>query len=240
MTTLIGQPMYENGVLSRVTGGVLRPGGHGLTEQMVKACELSPDACVLDVGCGTGATVEYLQAAGFNAMGVDRSAPLLQTAARQCPGLPVTCAQGQSLPLANDTLDAVLAECSLSAMADMDSALGEFQRVLRPGGRLAVSDIYVRNPEGQAALQSLPLSCGLRAAMTETQISGCLRAHGFRLLVWEDRSDVLKYLLGQMILSFGSTGEFWSRAEPEVDPFELQTVLRRAKLGYYILTAEKG
>lgn len=235
----MAQPMYQNGSLSQVTGGPLRPGGLDLTERMLTLCDLPVNARILDVGCGTGSTVETLLGAGFQAVGLDRSELLLQTALTLRPNLPLACGWGKSLPLASAGMDAVLAECSLSAMSDLEGVLAEFQRVLRPSGRLALSDIYARNPDGLPALRALPLSCGLRDALTENELLAKLQAHGFEILAWEDHSETLKYLAAQMILAHGSMSEFWSHSEPYADPFELQIAISKAKLGYYLLVVKK-
>jgi ubiquinone/menaquinone biosynthesis C-methylase UbiE len=232
--------MYENGSLSQATGGPLRPGGLDLTARMLALCELPCDAQLLDIGCGTGSTVEELRAtAHYHAFGIDRSELLLQTGMTLHPNLPLACAWGKSLPVASAAMDAILAECSLSAMSELESVLSEFGRVLRPGGRLALSDVYARNPEGLAALRALPLSCGLREALTQADLTSKLQAHGFEILVWEDHSGTLKYLAAQMILSHGSLDEFWGKSEPAANPLDLQLAISKAKLGYYILVARK-
>jgi len=240
MTASGGQPMYQNGSLSQATGGPLRPGGLDLTARMLAFCELPPAARVLDLGCGTGSTVEELRAcAACHAFGIDRSELLLQTGLTLHPGLPLACAWGKSLPLASGSMDAILAECSLSAMSDLEAVLSEFGRVLRQGGRLALSDVYACNPAGLPALRALPLTCGLRDALTQAQLTARLLAHGFEILVWEDHSETLKYLAAQMILSHGSLSEFWGKSEPAADPLDLQLAISKAKLGYYILVAGK-
>ncbi len=233
--------MYENGSLSKATGDkTLRPGGFDLTDRLLTLCELSADSRIVDVGCGTGGTVEYLRDSGFaHAIGIDRSELLLQTGICRRPDLPLACAWSKSLPMASGHADAILAECSFSAMAGLDGALTEFHRVLRSGGRLALSDIYARNAEGLPALHSLPLSCGLRHAVTREQLTENLQAHGFEIAVWEDHSEMLKQLVGQMILAHGSMREFWSQSEPGTDPMELQIAVGKAKLGYHLLVAQK-
>jgi ubiquinone/menaquinone biosynthesis C-methylase UbiE len=233
--------MYENGSLSKATGDkTLRPGGFDLTERLLTLCELSADSQIVDVGCGTGGTVEYLLDAGFaHAIGIDRSELLLQTGICRRPSLSLACAWSKSLPIASGQVDAVFSECSLSAMFDLDGSLTEFRRILRSGGQLALSDIYARNAEGLPALHALPLSCGLRKAMTREQLTENLQAHGFETIVWEDHSEMLKQLIGQMIFAHGSMREFWSRSEPEADPMEHQAAVSKAKLGYHLLVARK-
>jgi arsenite methyltransferase len=241
MTPTAGQPMYENGSLSKVTGNkTLRPGGLDLTERMVTLCGLSAGDMVLDVGCGTGSTVRYLlDAHSIHAVGIDYSELLLQAGIANDPRLPLVCASGESLPVMSGQMNAVLAECSLSAIADLENVLAEFRRVLYPDGRLALTDIYARNPDGIPALRALPLSCCLRDAMAQDELVSRLGARGFEIVTWEDHSEMLKYLAAQMILAHGSMNEFWSHSEAAADPLDIQAAISRAKLGYYLLVAKK-
>jgi arsenite methyltransferase len=235
----VGQPMYENGSLSKATSETLRPGGLDLTERMLTLCDLPVNAHILDVGCGTGSTVEHLLEAGYHAVGIDRSELLLQTGISLHPNLPLACGWGKSLPVASGVMDAILAECSLSAMSDLEGVLAEFQRVLQSDGQLALSDVYARNPDGLPALRALPLSCGLRDAMTQDELVQRLQVDGFEIIFWEDHSEMLKYLAAQMIMAHGSMSEFWSRSEPAAEPIDIQIAISKAKLGYYILVARK-
>jgi len=231
------QPMYEDGLLGKATGGVLRPGGLVLTDQLLRMCDLPAHARILDVGCGTGSTVDHLLGDGCQALGIDRSGSLLQEGAASHPGLPLACGLVEYLPLASNGLDAVLAECSLSAMADIDAALTEFHRVLRAGGCLALSDIYARDPRGIPALRNLPLSCSLRDALTRDELVARLQAQGFEIIAWQDHSETLKVLAAQIILAHGSLDEFWNRSEPAGSPNNIQAAIKQARLGYFLMAA---
>ena len=233
------QPMYENGLLGKATGGILHPGGLDLTKQLLRMCNLLPHACILDVGCGIGSTVEHLLGADRQVVGIDRSGLLLQQGVARHPGLPLACGRVKFLPLASNWLDAVLAECSLSAMSDIEDALAEFRRVLHVGGCLALSDIYARDSRGIPALRMLTLTCGLRDVLTEDELASKLQAHGFEIIVWEDHSESLKYLAAQLILTYGSLNEFWKSSEPGGPSANIQAAVQQAKLGYYLLVAKR-
>ena len=234
-----GQPMYENGLLNQATGGWLHPGGAGLTERMLSLCELPANARILDLGCGTGSTLKYLQRAGFRAIGIDHSEQLIQAGKNMNPGAWLSYGSGQSLPMTNGLMDAVIAECSLSAISNRDAVLAECWRVLCADGKLAISDIYALNPEGIPSLQALPLSCGLREVVSKDDLVLQLQNHGFEILVWEDHSNALKHLAAQVILTHGSLSEFWSQSEPAAEPGEITLAIGKAKLSYYLVVARK-
>lgn len=246
------QSLYENSLLSQATGGPLRPGGLALTHRLLEWCSWPADALLLEVGCGSGATGAYLREVGFSrVIGIDRSARLLcaaqlayasrapQTGAAGGPTPALVRGAGQALPFPNAGVDGILAECSLSVIADVDGALAEFARVLRPGSMLALSDIYAREPAGIPALRALPPGCGLREALPQAELTGCLQAHGFAVQAWEDHSQELKTLAAQLIFSHGSLNEFWSRSTPAANPMDMQLAARKARLGYFLLAAKK-
>ena len=234
------QTMYENGSLAQVTGGPLRPGGWSLTERMLAQCDLDAGQRVLDVGCGSGATICYLvENHAVRVVGLDRSEMLLHQGHLRQPDLPLTRSLVNSLPIANEQMDVVLSECSLSAMSDMEGFLAEAWRVLRVGGWLAISDVYVRNADCVAQLRSLPLTCGVRSASTQAKIMQCVQEQGFENLLFEDHSETLKEFSEQIVSTHGSIGAFWSQAEPQADPLDVAIAISKAKLGYFLLRARK-
>ena len=76
--------VYERIAASGVTDGFIRPGGMALTDRALSLCEFPPGSRLLDVGCGTGTTVEHLiQRFGFFAAGVDPSLPMVAQGLRK-------------------------------------------------------------------------------------------------------------------------------------------------------------
>ncbi len=65
--------LHESREMRSVTGPTIRPGGLTLTERAFAFCSLPERARVLDVGCGVGATVEFLCREHLGAFGVDTS-----------------------------------------------------------------------------------------------------------------------------------------------------------------------
>lgn len=96
-----------------------------------------PGARVLDVGCGVGQVVARLQAAGFEAYGVDVSEPNIQRARQVCPRCQVY--DGHSLPFADGYFASAGALNVLEHVDEPEHFIRELVRVVEPGGRVVLS-----------------------------------------------------------------------------------------------------
>jgi ubiquinone/menaquinone biosynthesis C-methylase UbiE len=98
----------------------------------------------LDVGCGTGFLTFELAARGHRVTGVDFAPAMLAEARRKAAarGLAVTLqeADAEQLPFAPASFDLVVSRHLLWTLPHPEAAIGEWIRVLRPGGRLVVVD----------------------------------------------------------------------------------------------------
>ena len=234
-------PSCERGALDEAGRGVLRPGGLALTTRVLGHCALANGARVLDLGCGTGVSVGHLRRAlGLGAIGVDSSRKALERGSRRDAAVPLVQGSGSDLPLASGSVDAVLAECSLSVMLERERVLAECWRVLVPGGRLAITDLFARAPGAAAPLRALPVACGA-GMTTREELARQLEDQGFRVEVWEDHSYMLAELAVRLVMAGGSLRDVWVR--PGVSPDEEGRVVeavRRARPGYLLLVATKS
>lgn len=104
---------------------------------------LGESARVLDAGCGQGSPVlQRLAAAVEDAVGLDFSREQLRLAAGNVPEAALVAGDLTALPLRSDSFDAAVAYHSLIhvPLDDHRTVLAELARVLRPGGRLLVSE----------------------------------------------------------------------------------------------------
>lgn len=108
---------------------------------LTQALALPAPATILDVGCGTGRHARALRDQGVDVVGLDLSLGLLQTAAGQRPGGWVQ-GDARAIPLPAASVDAVLSLCQggfgITPGGDAE-VLAEMVRVLRPGGRIALT-----------------------------------------------------------------------------------------------------
>jgi demethylmenaquinone methyltransferase / 2-methoxy-6-polyprenyl-1,4-benzoquinol methylase len=97
---------------------------------------------VLDAACGTGDLAIADQKAGADKVtGLDFSAEMLGRARKKAPQLEWIEGDMLALPFADATFDAATVGFGVRNVADLELALRELRRVLRPGGRLAILEI---------------------------------------------------------------------------------------------------
>ena len=139
---------HESDWARLLLGDSFHPGGVALTPHLGAALGLHPGLRVLDIASGTGASALALaRAYGCAVVGVDLGAANVRdataAAARAGLGGRVRFARGDAerLPFDDASFDAVLCECAFCTFPDKRAAASEFARVLRPGGRVGLSDL---------------------------------------------------------------------------------------------------
>jgi len=151
--------------------------------------KLNPGEVVLDLGSGGGIDV-LLSARRVGstgkAYGLDMTDEMLALANenKSKAGLEnVEFLKGEieSIPLPDDSVDVIISNCVINLSADKDKVLKEAFRVLKPGGRLAVSDVVTRGEIKPAIRQSVLLWVGcIAGALEEEDYRGKLEAAGFK------------------------------------------------------------
>ncbi|GAA4786719.1 hypothetical protein GCM10023200_21030 [Actinomycetospora chlora] len=101
-----------------------------------------PPGEVLDAACGTGRWSAYLAGRGHAVTGVDRSPAMLDRARTKLPDARFLDGDLTRLPLPDASVDAAVCALALVHVADLAAAVGELARVVRPGGRVVVSDVH--------------------------------------------------------------------------------------------------
>jgi demethylmenaquinone methyltransferase/2-methoxy-6-polyprenyl-1,4-benzoquinol methylase len=126
-----------------VTNMVLSGGMDRHWRKRTRQClELRPGQRVLDLAAGTGVSTAEMQRSGAYAVGCDFSLGMLRAgrAARGRRHVPFVAGDGMHLPFGDGVFDAATIAFGLRNMADVELALRELARVVRPGGRLVVCE----------------------------------------------------------------------------------------------------
>jgi arsenite methyltransferase len=170
----------------------------GIPEQAVLAslgcgnptalAELKPGEIVLDLGSGGG--IDVLLSArrvspGGRAYGLDMTDEMLALArANQkkagVDNVEFLKGEIENIPLPENAVDVVISNCVINLSADKDRVLAEAFRVLRPGGRFAVSDVVVRGEVPAEIRRNIELWVGCVAgALKDSEYITKLKAAGF-------------------------------------------------------------
>jgi SAM-dependent methyltransferase len=150
--------------------------------------QLSPGETVLDLGSGGG--IDVLLSArrvgpSGKAYGLDMTDEMLALAnenKRKAGAENAEFLKGEieSIPLPDDTVDVIISNCVINLSADKDRVLREAFRVLKPGGRFAVSDVVTRGEIAPEVRESVLLWVGcIAGALEENEYRGKLSAAGF-------------------------------------------------------------
>ncbi len=110
----------------------------GWRRRTVRSLDLPAGSRVLDLACGTGDLCRVLTAAGYRAVGVDRSAGMLAAARTASPLVRGDCLD---LPVPDGRVDGLVCGFALRNFRSPEPFLAECARVLRPGGRVALLEV---------------------------------------------------------------------------------------------------
>jgi len=170
---------------------------------------LGPGEVVVDLGCGGGLDV-FLAARrvgpGGKAIGIDMTAEMIALARRNAaqgpdgrPYLNVEFHQASIdlLPLPDASADCVISNCVINLAPDKAAVFREIARVLKPGGRLAVSDIALKRPlPAEVAGDVTALVGCIAGAIPLADYERGLAAAGFMQIdVVDTRADLNAYAL---------------------------------------------
>ena len=150
--------------------------------------DLCPGEIVLDLGSGGGIDVllsgQRVGPTG-KAYGLDLTDDMLMLArenAKQASAANVEFLKGEieNIPLPDNSVDVIISNCVINLSADKDRVIREAYRVLKPGGRFAVSDVVVRGGVPDEVRKSMLLWVGcIAGALEENEYLAKLAAAGF-------------------------------------------------------------
>jgi len=176
---------------------------------------LSPGEVVLDLGSGGG--IDVLLSArrvspGGRAYGLDMTDEMLELARKNqkkagVENVEFLKGQIEDVPLPEDHVDVVISNCVINLSTDKRAVIGEAYRVLKPGGRFAVSDVvFLGNKD------SLPAEVARKAEMWSGCVSGALEKAEYKELLlaagFEDVSvEVTRVHAPELVAGLGGAAE---------------------------------
>jgi arsenite methyltransferase len=150
--------------------------------------DLHPGEVVLDLGSGAGADVLISArrvSPGGRAVGLDMTDEMLELARRNAAEAGVGNVEFvkgylEDIPLPDASVDVVISNCVINLAADKNLVLAQAARVLRPGGRLAFSDVIADEGMDEATKADMSYWTGcIAGALTGAEFTQALRTAGF-------------------------------------------------------------
>ncbi|MDA2813192.1 methyltransferase domain-containing protein [Nocardiopsis sp. RSe5-2] len=246
---------YGTDAVALLLGEAYHPGGLALTREMAGSLRVGTGDRVLDAACGPGATARLLAAErGARVDGVDLGGTTLERAralTREA-GLEDRVAflhgDAEHLPVPDGAYDALVCECALCTFPGKRAAAAEFARVLRPGGRLGVTDVVVEGglPRELAGIAGW-IACIADALPTAGYLE-LLEGAGLRVGLVERRDAALERMIDRIearlrVLAMTAPDRL---AEAGVDAGAVAPYLEAARravgegrVGYALFFAEK-
>jgi sarcosine/dimethylglycine N-methyltransferase len=197
------EAIRERGVpLAGLTEEVLKEhdqdhfGGLEATDMLAREAGIGRASRVLDVCSGVGGPARYLaHRYGCRVTGVDLTASRHDTAVRLTELVKLDhlvdfrCADALAMPFADGTFDVVIGQEAWVHVPDKPGLIGECVRVLRRGGRVAVTDVLARTPLAPAILERLARDMAFTSIATLEEYRRLLGEAGCEVLRCEDLSD---------------------------------------------------
>ena len=245
---------YQRDAVALILGQSYHPGGLELTRRLARSLSLRNGQRVLDVASGPGATAFLLaRELGVAVEGVDLAEQSVAEANAKSVEAGLSqrvrfhVGDAERLPLEDASVDAVVCECALCTFPDKTAAVTEMARVLRPGGRVGITDVALDPSRLDAELKTLSgwVACLADARPVEEYVD-LLASVGLRTVLREAHDDALARMIEQIDARLTALRVVRSPALAAIDFDRARErtalaakAVREGVAGYALLVAEK-
>jgi ubiquinone/menaquinone biosynthesis C-methylase UbiE len=239
-------------------GEILRPGGIGLTAHLAEIAGVQKHHSILDIGCGKGTTVAYLaREYDVRIVGIDLSDEMISYCrsnigeGKAPKSICFLIGDGEELPFCNSSFDIVITESAFSLSPDMELAAKEIGRVLKPGGRMIMSDFIIRGTIDKKMQKQINFPCCLSNALRLDEYIQLFELAGLKSHYIEDRTDELRKAGYQFYMYLNSMEDLAElkpagpckkkgRDDSAISFERLQEFFQSSKPGYVLIVMTKS
>lgn len=223
-----------------------------LTDMVIDRLRVDEAHHVLDVGCGIGGpALRTARRTGARVTGITVSEAQIDQAKALAQDVDLAgrlefrLADALNLPFPDGSFDAVFALESMMHMPDRRQVLGEISRVLRPGGRLVLTDFFERAPipEVHRPFVDLLRESSLLTTVPVDEYPGMLRDAG---MLFEEIRDISDHTTRNTFIAMSKPWTDWAASNPDVGlehalaaGIPAPGLIDVEELGYLLLTAQR-
>jgi ubiquinone/menaquinone biosynthesis C-methylase UbiE len=245
--------VYGLDLLDILLGDSYHPGGSTLTRRLADALDLRPGQEVLDLASGVGTTAFLLaQERGVKVTGIDLGTVQVAKAQARASQLGLNklvrfeVGDAEGLPIDDRCFDAVVCECAFCTFPDKQTAAGEIARVLRAGGKVGITDVWLEPDRLEPELAGI---AGRIACLADAQpipvLQAILASAGLRVITTERHDQALATTIDQLHAALRAL-KIAGLAHPDGHVFgraitlatKAADVVARGHAGYLLMVAE--
>lgn len=240
-------------LIQMLLGNEMHPGGPSLTRKLASTVMIGRKSNVLDVACGRGESARVIAGHfGCKVVGVDYSsvntslARTLTGDAGQEDQVRFIQCDAEQLPFDDASFDVIICECSLCIFPNLGKALQEFRRVLRPGGRLGMSDVVLQKPLPESLKNFFGHVLCISGALSIDGYRDALESAGYASIRNSTANDVLNGMLERIERRAGTISNLMNDTDIDLGPelkvpresiAEARDFVKMGGLGYVLFSA---
>ena len=166
-------------------------GGLNLVSDIMKMYKTDQDIKILDVGCGSGYSVNCLSEMGLDATGIDFSEEIINLGKERYKNINIKVMDANNLNFPENYFDLILFECSLSVMKNPKKILSSCKKLLKKDGIILLSDFFFQKTDIDEDIYTLNYWNNLFSNLN------------LQTIIFQDKSKEWKNYLGMVLWEHG-------------------------------------
>lgn len=166
-------------------------GGINLVSEIIETYKTDQNIKILDVGCGSGYSVNCLSEMGLDATGIDFSEEIINLGKERYKNINIKVMDANNLNFSESYFDLILFECSLSVMKNPEKILGSCKKLLKKDGMILLSDFFFKQTDIEGDTYTLNYWNKLFSDLN------------FQTIIFQDKSKEWKNYLGMVLWEQG-------------------------------------